>query len=440
MGAKVSIILPSLNVGNYIEECILSAVRQTLKDIEIICVDAGSTDGTKEILEKYAGIDPRIKLIDSDRRSYGYQVNRGIDAATGKYTAILETDDFADAQMYQRLYEAAEKYSVDYVGVQYASFGDLCDGGRGYLKRRTNRDFNKVYCKEDIKEIAVLDDQPWSGIFNREFLNQNNIRMHETDGAAFQDVGFMQLVKWRAQRVLYIEDALYYYRTDRLEASTKQPAALKYLYQEYTWLLGEAGLLDKTEKTLFYYVMCDRFVSWVDFTSRSVGYDPDSPYLSEYMPWFKRVILEAMEEGILTEGLFRNGFWDKLQAVLGAAPAYIKRLEEADQREKACHQEILERIGTGQVVLFGCGLWGESALRFLDSHHRPASAICDNDRAFWGSSYGSAEILSPEQAFAKYRDAFYLIANKNHSEAMKNQLLKLGVLSDRIFVYEKVSL
>ena len=69
---KVSIIMPSLNVVDYIQECMESVVNQTLKDIEIICVDAGSTDGTLEILREYEEKDSRVKIILSDRKSYGY--------------------------------------------------------------------------------------------------------------------------------------------------------------------------------------------------------------------------------------------------------------------------------------------------------------------------------------------------------------------------------
>ena len=71
----VSIIMPSLNVVSYIEECLQSAINQTLKDIEIICIDAGSTDGTREVITKYLLTDKRIRLIDSAVKSYGYQVN-----------------------------------------------------------------------------------------------------------------------------------------------------------------------------------------------------------------------------------------------------------------------------------------------------------------------------------------------------------------------------
>ena len=110
---KVSVVMPSLNVALYIRECIESVLNQTLKDIEIICVDAGSTDGTLEILKEYADKDPRISIINSDRKSYGYQMNLGMDAAAGEYMGIVETDDIADFDMFETLYNAAKADDLD---------------------------------------------------------------------------------------------------------------------------------------------------------------------------------------------------------------------------------------------------------------------------------------------------------------------------------------
>ena len=112
---KVSVILPSLNVIPYIKECIESVIKQTLKDIEIICVDGGSTDGTLEILEEYSYIDSRIKLIKSDVQSYGYQMNLGMNYANGEYIGIVETDDYIDETMYETLYEYSDNGSADII-------------------------------------------------------------------------------------------------------------------------------------------------------------------------------------------------------------------------------------------------------------------------------------------------------------------------------------
>ena len=119
---KITVIMPSLNVAPYIEKCIQSVVNQTLQDIEILCIDAGSTDGTLEILEQFKREDSRIRIIHSDKKSYGGQVNMGIDMAKGKYIGIVETDDFIASDMYEKLYDIAESHNLDYAKGTYDNF------------------------------------------------------------------------------------------------------------------------------------------------------------------------------------------------------------------------------------------------------------------------------------------------------------------------------
>ena len=111
----VSVIMPSLNVAPYIEMCMDSVLCQTLQQIEILCIDAGSTDGTLEILKKYALKDERIRILESSRKSYGYQINLGIKEAKGQYIGIVETDDFIDASMYRELYSYTQKDFPDFI-------------------------------------------------------------------------------------------------------------------------------------------------------------------------------------------------------------------------------------------------------------------------------------------------------------------------------------
>ena len=81
---KVSIIIPTYNVEDYLRECMDSVTRQTLKDIEIICINDGSTDGSLEILKEYADKDPRIVLVDKENEGYGVGMNIGLDKASGE--------------------------------------------------------------------------------------------------------------------------------------------------------------------------------------------------------------------------------------------------------------------------------------------------------------------------------------------------------------------
>ena len=124
MSVKVSVIIPSLNSINYYDECIKSVINQSLKEIEIICVDANSTDGTLELIKKYQAQDERIKLIISDKKSYGYQMNLGIAAAKGEYVGIVESDDYIDLDMYKELYALAKNKNVDILKSDIYNFYD----------------------------------------------------------------------------------------------------------------------------------------------------------------------------------------------------------------------------------------------------------------------------------------------------------------------------
>ena len=111
---KVSVVVPIYNVEKYLRVCLDSLVGQTLKEIEIICVDDGSTDSSKEIIREYVKKDARVKMIAKEKNSgYGNSMNQGFDMAGGDYIGILESDDFAEPTMYEKLYAAAHENSLD---------------------------------------------------------------------------------------------------------------------------------------------------------------------------------------------------------------------------------------------------------------------------------------------------------------------------------------
>ena len=173
---KVSVIMPSLNVAAYIKECIESVMKQTLKDIEIICVDAGSTDGTLEILEEHAKTDKRIKIIHSDMRSYGHQMNLGIQAAKGEYIGIVETDDFIEPGMYEELYKFADSLCADVVKAPYIEYRspknkEICY----YADRLNNRLPERCFSSKEYGELLAYHASVWAGIYRRTYLLDNGI-------------------------------------------------------------------------------------------------------------------------------------------------------------------------------------------------------------------------------------------------------------------------
>ena len=111
--SKVSVVVPCYNVENYIRQCLDSLVNQTLKDIDIICVNDGSTDNTLSILREYEQKDPRVSVINKNNSGYGNSMNIGFDAASGEYIGIIESDDYADLDMFEKLYNEAKLHSLD---------------------------------------------------------------------------------------------------------------------------------------------------------------------------------------------------------------------------------------------------------------------------------------------------------------------------------------
>ena len=109
---KVSVLTYVLNDVMHIEKCVRSIMSQTLRDIEILLIDGGSTDGTLQKLIQFDKEDSRIKLIRSDA-GVGKQFNTGLRLASGKYIGICESDDYILPDMYERQYEVAEQYQLD---------------------------------------------------------------------------------------------------------------------------------------------------------------------------------------------------------------------------------------------------------------------------------------------------------------------------------------
>ena len=109
---KVSIVVPVYNVEQYLRECLDSLINQTLEDIEIICVNDGSTDGSLSILREYESNDSRVKVIDKPNAGYGQTMNVGMDVASGEYVGFVDSDDCVATDMYERLYQIAKQKPI----------------------------------------------------------------------------------------------------------------------------------------------------------------------------------------------------------------------------------------------------------------------------------------------------------------------------------------
>ena len=157
---------------SYMEQCLRSVMAQTLKNIEIICVDAGSTDGTLEIIKQCAAEDSRIRLIESEVKSYGVQMNMGLKAARADYIGIIETDDFAAADMYETLYSIMKSSGVDVVKANNYRIDVTRDMPSENLE---GLEYNKPIRPSEHKDLFFVMPSIWNGLYRKDFLKERCI-------------------------------------------------------------------------------------------------------------------------------------------------------------------------------------------------------------------------------------------------------------------------
>lgn len=219
---KVSVILPSLNVKQYIDKCINSVRNQSLKDIEILCIDAGSEDGTLEILKEYAQKDERVHVFLSNKRSYGAQVNQGIHNAKGEYISIIETDDFISEDMLESLYELTQFGYIDIVKSTFYHFYDE-NGERKIAIDKAKRNLTYPGTNFTVEDNPLfLEGHPsiWAAIYKRSFLINNDIKFLEEDGGGWVDNPFFYETALKANTIVYKNIPYYYYRESNENSST----------------------------------------------------------------------------------------------------------------------------------------------------------------------------------------------------------------------------
>lgn len=442
MSIKVSVILPSLNVAEYIERCMDSVLEQTLQDLEIICVDAGSTDGTKEILEEDAGRDSRIVVLHSDVKSYGRQVNMGLDHASGEYVAILETDDWIEPDMYQCLYECALKDQVDYAAADFDRFYQLDHGGEYYVRQHLfgplQKDwYGKVLNSDQITALRSSDYVLWKGIYNREFLNKNRIRLHESPGAAFQDMGFLQQVKTYARRAEYLDRSFYRYRQDRECASSKGLDGLKNYENEFRWINEELKLgriLERIHRKYYYFTMSISFITKYEQILERLNGDWRDQRLEQSYIWFQNQISEALKKGLLKEEMYEQELWKRLMLLLSSRENHALLIADSQKEKQRLTKELLSTIDNRPVIIFGCGIRGGRLMFFCDRNHIRICSFSDNDRMLWGKKKSGFLILSPAdlKKEAECKNAVILLSMKNGKEQVRSQLMEMGLESDRM--------
>ncbi len=206
MSEKISVIITVYNTEKYLEKCMQSITEQTLKDIEVICINDGSSDNSLKILKKYADCDKRIKIINQINKGTSIAKNIGIKEAKGEYIGFLDSDDYVSPIFYEKLYKSAKKYDAQ------IAFGEIIGLDNNQKKEILKIRKEKVYYKSNEKIKAVnlpLCCYVWNKIYKNDFLKNKNILFIPNQN--YEDILWSHIVIEESSTIVSVPEAVYYY-------------------------------------------------------------------------------------------------------------------------------------------------------------------------------------------------------------------------------------
>lgn len=225
---KVSIIIPVYNVEEYLKECLDSVINQTLKDIEIVCVNDCSTDNSLDILEEYAKNDGRIVIIQNEKNSgLSYSRNVGIKAAQGEYIQFLDSDDYLLEDTVELFYGISKENNLDILKSGYLLYNVM----RGTVIRVEGNNLDGIYTGKELlfemEKNRIRQWQAWINFIKREFILENKLKFY--DNILHEDLLFTYELCLHAQRSMYVPECKYVYRKRPLSITTVEKTS-KHLY------------------------------------------------------------------------------------------------------------------------------------------------------------------------------------------------------------------
>ena len=228
----ISVIVPVYNVEKYLAKCLDTILAQTFSNIEIICVNDGSTDNSRKILAQYAQKDSRVKIVDKKNGGLSSARNAGMKVATGEFYSFIDSDDWIEETMLEKLYNSMVSLNTD-ISIcavhQYDETNQRIDDSNPYYtlgyfdESFDNKAFSYVDTKPFLLDVCVM---AWNKLYRKSFIDECNAEFPE--GLIFEDGPFFFSIFFKTQRVSIVRDFLYYYRINR-SGSIIQKAGKKFL-------------------------------------------------------------------------------------------------------------------------------------------------------------------------------------------------------------------
>jgi len=407
----VSVLIPVFNTKKYLNECIKSMLNQSYTNFEIIALDDGSTDGSSEVLNQLASDDNRIRVVHKNNSGYGDTMNVGISMARGRYIAILESDDYAEADMIKVLYNKAEQMDADLVLANY--FMDHVDEDGLSLVETVSIDnlagvnYEVYLTEEERKRLAYTTPALWRCLYKKDYLLRENICFLPTPGAAFQDTSFFIKAVMMTEKAVYISDKVLHYRRGQIGASVKDVNKIYCICDE----LGEVEryIVDKNQyswQTQYPLILYIKY-SW-NYKRLS------EPARSEFMQRFKTEMIAMDLNGWLDKAVWPEWRYKQMLELLDyeeIKPVKIKRVMSMNANQRLKLNQFIASLSLhDEVILYGAGVYGDLVLQRIYDwrlYKKIKFALTDEPKK---SIHKGIDVF-PIEYFKKYVGSFVIIVS-----------------------------
>ena len=426
---KVSVIVPCYNVERFLHECLDSILNQSLKEIEIICIDDGSTDKTIEILDTYTKKDSRLTYITQENQYAGVARNKGMEIARGKYLSFLDSDDFFEPIMLEEMYHQCEKDTADFCITGGATYDMSTNEVTYKYKVRHEKLPSKIpFSYKDIPNdiFSASFIAPWSKLYKKSFIDKNKLQFQALQRS--NDYFFTQSAMVLANRITIVDRCLFTYRigtsTSLVETMDQNPfcfyKANKALYD----LLQEHSIYEDVKKSFKRSALSGAHHALSMLKTKEAWLEVANFIKNQYIPEFKLNVNPKEYTNLATNlemlEFFARNTHEELKThnpilrkdeltVMQVKPEFALKLNN-----NAKKVSIIIPIHNGELYLEGC-------LRsVLNQSLKDVEVICIDD----GSTDQTAEILA--RICDEDDRVVILTQEKNGQSSARNAGLKIA--------------
>lgn len=259
---KISVVVPIYNTSRYLSQCIESLIKQTLKDIEIILIDDGSTDNSKHIYEKYRK-EKNIKIFRKENSGLSDTRNYGIDKSSGKYIVFIDSDDWCELDMLEKMYDVAEQHNLDLVVTGASLEFDNNSGNKkvGFEEKKICKSYDDIRAAITIIENKEVFNIVWNKLYRLSTIKMNKLKFKK-EGVPGEDLIFNSDYFKQIESLGILPGEYYHYRKNNTSITSG------YKYD----LINKIKYFDEARISLYEYYKLDTIDDKVNFSREYIDY------------------------------------------------------------------------------------------------------------------------------------------------------------------------